>query len=348
MFAAYALTGFAIVAANRSHPGFRNGLRAPQKAGISLMPPLGVYSWVSSTEMDNRRFRYQRYGAAPAPEPRGRSLVMAFLKVYKLLDGDGLCGDFADCFFACQACCRRSPRGSHTGARSRGYTPTLEITSYSLCKNGALLHLFFCTHRGRLAAACSLSLTAPASLLLLDVILDIRVLFIILVIVGVGVGLGFCCGLLVAALARALALRLVQTQLRAAARNETVRPSLAHWRRHGVCGAELHGATDLSPKWPLMPFLSAMKVPTIGWSWSHALFEHSLPPPNDGQPSLRCRVRSNSWVQKVAYRRPEEHCGVVHGDVLRDLLLARLHGVLHRQHEALVEEALRRKNTFLV
>ena len=53
------------------------------------------------------------------------------------------CGDFADCFFACQACCRRSPRGSHTGARSRGYTPTLEITSYSLCKNGALLHLFF-------------------------------------------------------------------------------------------------------------------------------------------------------------------------------------------------------------
>ena len=90
MFAAYALTGFAIVAANRSHPGFRNGLRAPQKAGISLMPPLGVYSWVSSTEMDNRRFRYQRYGAAPAPEPRGRSLVMAFLKVYKLLDGDGL------------------------------------------------------------------------------------------------------------------------------------------------------------------------------------------------------------------------------------------------------------------
>ena len=156
-------------------------------------------------------------------------------------------------------------------------------------------------------------LATPASLSLrLDVVLDVRVLLLILIILAIGIGLGFCCGLLVAALARALALGLVQTQLRAAARTK----QSDHRSRTGhSCGAELHGATDLSPKWPLMPFLSAMKVPTIGWSWSHALFEHSLPPPNNGQSSPRCRVRSNSRVQKVAYRSPEDHCGVVHSDV---------------------------------
>ena len=81
MFAAYALTGFAIVAANRSSPGFRNGLRAPQKAGISLMPPLGIYSWVSSTEMDNRRFRYQRHGLLP-PQPSRLAYWSTFTGVY--------------------------------------------------------------------------------------------------------------------------------------------------------------------------------------------------------------------------------------------------------------------------
>lgn len=92
MFAAFTLSAAGVAMANK-HTAFRHMFRAPQKAGISLMAPIGVYSitcesWppplprvdfagaasdlihspAASNEMDRCRFAYQRYNVLP-PKP---------------------------------------------------------------------------------------------------------------------------------------------------------------------------------------------------------------------------------------------------------------------------------------
>eukprot|EP01048_Picozoa_sp_COSAG05_P015455 COSAG05_NODE_1867_length_3930_cov_3.096842_2_plen_87_part_00 len=67
MFAAFTLSAAGIAMANK-YTAFRHMWRAPQKAGISLMLPIGVYSLTSSNEMDRCRFVYQRYNVLP-PKP---------------------------------------------------------------------------------------------------------------------------------------------------------------------------------------------------------------------------------------------------------------------------------------
>ena len=51
LFLCFTITGVGIIYANRNFAGFRHALRAPQKAGLSLMPPIGMYGYVSAGEM---------------------------------------------------------------------------------------------------------------------------------------------------------------------------------------------------------------------------------------------------------------------------------------------------------
>jgi hypothetical protein len=47
LFLTFSLSSAAMVMANRSYPAFRHAFRAPQKAGMSLMLPIGAYGTIS-------------------------------------------------------------------------------------------------------------------------------------------------------------------------------------------------------------------------------------------------------------------------------------------------------------
>jgi hypothetical protein len=69
MFFTYAMTGTALAAANATQPWFRTLVRAPQKAGLSIMLPIAAYGFSSAKEAEQCRARYQRHGVLPPKPP---------------------------------------------------------------------------------------------------------------------------------------------------------------------------------------------------------------------------------------------------------------------------------------
>ena len=68
--ASYAVTAVGLVVANQRVPAFRTAMHLPQKVGVSLMPPIGVYGLVSSMELDRVRVHYQTTGELPLQPPK--------------------------------------------------------------------------------------------------------------------------------------------------------------------------------------------------------------------------------------------------------------------------------------
>ena len=68
--ASYAVTAVGLVVANQRVPAFRTAMHLPQKVGISLMPPIGVYGLVSANELDRVRVQYQKTGELPLQPPK--------------------------------------------------------------------------------------------------------------------------------------------------------------------------------------------------------------------------------------------------------------------------------------